>query len=266
MQTRSQARSAQTADLVTSPRANPPRRILRSRQGNAGVVVNPGDGGPSFIAAVGTVSDTGLSFACCNDRRCKTCPTFVKSNVFKSNVTNREYNVKNHTGEILTCHSQNIIYLLTCLGCGVQYVGETIYPFHKRNNQHRTEMNSHFSFHLETSCKNYSYSYQIIEKLPGTGYKDDGSIDAEMSKLRKDKEDIWIKKMRTLFPYGLCEKARDKVNDCSIIHEAVGKSFVGYPIPRTGVRPARNRENQNKKESIISCEDFFFVIRRVVPI
>ena len=91
-------------------------------------------------------------------------------NVFKSNVTNREYNVKNHTGEILTCHSQNIIYLLTCLGCGVQYVGETIYPFHKRNNQHRTEMNSHFSFHLETSCKNYSYSYQIIEKLPGTGY------------------------------------------------------------------------------------------------
>ena len=126
-QTRSQARSAQPAGLVTSPRANPPRRILRSRQGNAGVVVNPGDGGPSFIAAVGTVSKSGnLIFSSCKDKRCKTCPTFIKSNRFSSNVTSQVYKVINHTGETLTCHTQNIIYLLTCLGCGVQYVGETI--------------------------------------------------------------------------------------------------------------------------------------------
>ena len=259
-QTRLQARSAQTADQVTSPRANRPsnpRRILRSRQGNAGVVVNSGEGGPSFIAAVGTVSENGLTFGSCKDKRCKTCPTFVKSNYFKSNVTNVQYNVKNHTGEVLTCHCQNVIYLLTCLGCGVQYVGETILPFHKRNNIHRTEMNAHFEFHLETSCKNYSYSYQIIENLPGNGYKSDGSIDVEMSKVRKDKEDIWIRKMRTLFPYGLCEKARNKVNNCAVVHEAVGKSYQGYPIPRTGVRPTRNRENRNHRDSVIMCENFF---------
>ena len=68
-------------------------------------------------------------------------------------------------------------------------------------------MNEHFLFHLETSCKHYSFSYQIIEKLSGTGYRADGTIDAEMSKVRKDKEDIWIKKMRSIFPYGLNEKA-----------------------------------------------------------
>ena len=135
-QTRSQARSAQTADLVTSPRANPPRRILRSRQGNAGVVVSPGDGGPSIITALGTSSDSNLAFAICKDSRCKTCPTFLKSKKFRSNITNHEYNVINHTGEILTCHSSNV-YLLNCLCCGVQYVGETILPFHKRNNIHR---------------------------------------------------------------------------------------------------------------------------------
>ena len=107
-QTRSQARSAQTADLVIFP----PRGILRSRQGNAGVVVNLGDGGPSFIAAVGTVSSSGLTFSGCKDKRCKTCPTFIKSDTFRSNVTNQEYKVINHTGEILSCHSQYIIYLL----------------------------------------------------------------------------------------------------------------------------------------------------------
>ena len=36
--------SVQSTEQVTSPRANPPRRILRSRQGNAGVIVNLGEG------------------------------------------------------------------------------------------------------------------------------------------------------------------------------------------------------------------------------
>ena len=51
--TRLPAGSAQPADPVTSPGDDltvGPRRMLRSRQGNAGVVINPGDGGPSFIA------------------------------------------------------------------------------------------------------------------------------------------------------------------------------------------------------------------------
>ena len=263
-QTRSQTRSAQPADLVTSPRASPPRRMIRSRQGNAGVIVNSNEGGPSFIVAVGRTSETGLAFGSCKDSRCKTCPTFVKSDRFRSNVTNHEYNVINHTGEVLTCHTQNIIYLLTCLGCGIQYVGETIYPFHKRNNGHRKEMSKHFEFHLETCCKTYSYSYQIIEKLPGTGYKDDGTIDFAMSKVRKDKEDTWIRKMRTLFPYGLCEKARDKVNDSSVVHEAVGKSFFGYPIPRTGTRPTRSRESSRRPESLLSCDDFFTQLEQIL--
>ena len=253
---RSQARPAQTAGLVTSPRASPPRRILRSRQGNAGVVVNPGDGGPSFIAAVGTVSSSRLTFSCCKDKRCMTCPKFVQSDTFKSHVTNQKYKVINHTEESLSCHSQNIIYLLTCLCCGIQYVGETIWPFHKRNNQHRTEPNEHFEYHCNTSCKS-SFSYQIIEKLPGNGYNLDGSIDKEMSKIRKDKEDEWIKKMRVIFPYGLCEKARGKDNDCSVIHDAVGKSYKGFPIPRKGIRPTRSRENRNVREFIVTCDDFF---------
>ena len=125
-------------------------------------------------------------------------------------------------------------------------------------------MNEHLAFHLETCCKTYSYSYQIIEKLPGTGYKDDGTIDFAMSKLRKDKEDIWIRKMRTLFPYGLCEKARKKTNDCSIVHEVVGKSFFGYPIPRCGTRPTRSRESNRRADSILSCDEFFTKLEEIL--
>ena len=261
-QTRSQARSAQSADLVTSPREHhTPRRILCSRQANAGVVVDTGDGGPFSIAARGTVFSSGLTFSSCKDKRCMTCPTFVKSDTFKSHVTNQKHKVINHTGESLSCHSQNIIYSLTCMFCGIQYIGETIWLFHKRNNQHRTEPNEHFEFHQNTSCA-CSYSYQIIEKLHGNGYNIDGSINSDMSKIRKDKEDEWIKKMRVIFPYGLCEKARGKENDCSKTHEAVGKSYKGFPIPRKGIRPVRSRIRRNIRLSIISCDDFFLNIRR----
>ena len=257
MPTRSPAGSTQPVDPVTSPRADPPRRMLRSRQGHAGVVVNPDDGGLSFITAVGTTSKTSVTFSYCKDKRCKTCPTFLASDSFRSNITNCEFKTINHTEEPLSCHSQNIIYLLTCLFCGVQYVGETAYPFHKRNNQHRTEMNEHFEFHRDTSCGCYSFSYQIIEKLPGTGYDENGNLDEKCTKIRKDKEDMWIKKMRTIFPYGLCEKARGKENDSSIIHEAVGRAYKGFTIPRSGVRPTRSRVNQNSKLSIVSCQDYF---------
>ena len=120
-QTRSQARLVQTTNLVTSLGASPPMRILRSRQGNAGVVVNPDDGSPSFIAAVGRRSNPILSSTRCKDSKCKTCPFFLNHETFKSNITNREYNVIVHTWKILTCYSSNIIYLLTCLCCGVNF-------------------------------------------------------------------------------------------------------------------------------------------------
>ena len=49
--------SAQPAEPVTSPRASPPRRVLRSRQGNAGVIRNLGGGSKSFIVALGQAFD-----------------------------------------------------------------------------------------------------------------------------------------------------------------------------------------------------------------
>ena len=64
---RLQACSAQPAEQVTSPGASPPRRVLRSRQGLAGVVVNLGDGGTSFIMALGTPAEYRV--VRCKDKR-----------------------------------------------------------------------------------------------------------------------------------------------------------------------------------------------------
>ena len=255
--TLSQASPVQPAGEVASPRANTPRRVLRSRQGNAGVIVNLGEGSTSFIVALGRASDASYCVSKCKDKRCLTCKTLNLNKIVISNVTNRKYEAINYSTDKLSCHSQNTIYLCTCLSCNIQYVGETALPLHKRINGHRTAKTGceHEIRHCKDSCNGYNFKFQILEKLPGTGYDQHGNLDMEMMKIRKAHEDIWIKKLRTIYPYGLNEQASGKETDSSALQPAIGKLFP--PLPRNGSRPTRSRENRNDNSSIISCEQFF---------
>ena len=217
------------------------------------MIINLGEGSQSFIIALGSALDHHV-LRKCSDQRCMTCPKFNTSKSFKSNVTNKTYKVVNHTGEDLTCHSQNIIYLLSCITCNIQYIGETANPMHLRMNQHRTSKCGceHIIHHSTEFCHGHSFIYQIIEKLPGTGYTN-GELDSNITKIRKEHENDWIKKLRTIYPYGLNEKAEGK--DSSNNHPAVGKLFP--PLPRTGERPVRSRINRFNRISPISSSDFF---------
>ena len=218
--------------------------------------MNLGEGSTSFIVALGQASEN-YSISKCRDKRCLTCKNLSLSKTVKSNVTKRRYEVINHTSENLTCHSQNIIYLLTCLSCNIQYVGETAIEFHLRINGHRTakEGCEHEIRHCKETCIGHNVQYQILEKFPGTGYNDQGILDPEMTRVRKAHEDIWMKKLRTIYPYGLNEKAADKETNSSVIEPAVGKLFP--PLPRHGTRLSRSRENRYNHTSQISCEEFF---------
>ena len=78
--TRSQACSVQPTEQVASPRDGQgmvPRRVLRSGQGNAGVIMNIGEGSTSFIVAQWQASE--YSITKCRDKRCRTCPNFNTS-------------------------------------------------------------------------------------------------------------------------------------------------------------------------------------------
>ena len=142
------------------------------------------------------------------------------------------------------------------MSCNIQYVGETACPCHQRMNGHRTakEGCDHEIRHCKDSCNGYNFQYQIIEKLPGNGYHQ-GEIDPAMMKLRQEREDIWIKKLRTIYPYGLNEKASKKETDSTVVHPAVGKLFP--PLPRHGNRLTRSRDSRNNHSSQISCDEFF---------
>ena len=90
---------------------------------------------------------------------CKTCPDLVVSNTFYSSVTGRVHTVINHSGEKITCKTQNVIYLLTCKKCHYQYVGESCIPIHKRINIHRTSESGCEIFidHFSSCCPGQSF-------------------------------------------------------------------------------------------------------------
>ena len=142
----------------------------------------------------------------CNNSRCLTCPDFCENNYFKSTVTTKVYNVVAPENSILGCRTKNLVYLLTCKQCLVQYVGETKQQFNVRNNSHRRStknvnihtgcpiIHEHFT---EGLCAGVGYTCQIIEKIP-----DNGS-EQELQNLRRQKEFYWIKELRTIYPFGL---------------------------------------------------------------
>ena len=58
MNTRSKSRSVQSTERVASSGAHSPRRVLRTRHGNAGVIMNLVEGSTSYIVALGETSES----------------------------------------------------------------------------------------------------------------------------------------------------------------------------------------------------------------
>ena len=86
----------------------------------------------------------------CGSKNCKTCSIFDQSTTCKSSYTGREYSL----GPNLHCGVENVVYLVTCKKCKIQYVGETENSLRQRLCGHR-------------SCDHGidNFSVQIIERI-----------------------------------------------------------------------------------------------------
>jgi hypothetical protein len=58
------------------------------------------------------------------------------SSSYTSKVTGKQYKIVC----TVICKSANVIYILECSVCGLQYFGESKQPFHKRLNGHRSDL------------------------------------------------------------------------------------------------------------------------------
>ena len=70
----------------------------------------------------------------CSSRRCEVCKYMDKNSHFKSSQDDRRYSINCNLK--LNCNSSNVVYLITCKKCSLQYVGFTITKFRLRFNNH----------------------------------------------------------------------------------------------------------------------------------
>ena len=149
----------------------------------------------------------------CSNKRCKMRNYLSCHDKVVSSSTHRLYDCIVPPGNnSLNCHSPNVVYLLTCSNCKLQYVGETALKISERFNWHRScfkypahygfcnRLSNHFS---EGLCKNANYSVQIIEKLEGDGRTERNALNSQVTSLRKARETHWMLKLRTVYPFGL---------------------------------------------------------------
>ena len=243
--TRSQAGSRQPLDHAASPRASNPRNASSQRSGTpqqpsseGGVVRRSArlgartvGGGSATLSAAG--SNRHPATRCRID--CYSCKDLKKVRSVKSYYTGRIYSVIDVDPEKVHCKLQNYIYLLLCQSCGVPYVGETVRYVNTRMNIHRGLKSDckYFVEHYKHVCPGAGFDIIILEKIPGNGYTN-GVVDDKMRDYRLEREDYWMKTLRTVYPYGLNERTKGMNSEIP-----VGKLF--YPLPRHGEKYINER-------------------------
>jgi hypothetical protein len=88
-------------------------------------------------------------------------------------------------------------------------------------------------------CSGATFSIQILESLPGNGYHN-GVVDPAMLEYRLQREDHWMKTLRTVYPYGLNERTKFMNKDLP-----TGKLFPSLPRHGTKFIEQRIRTSRN---------------------
>ena len=202
---------------------------------------------------------TFYGFNKCGNTRCKikcTENSFVLPlNNVKCSVNNRGFMIR--TNENLNCLSMNVIYLVTCRVCNMQYVGETSRAANVRWYEHLYKIRKGDSgqliythFNCDDAHKNVPIErrlrFQIIEKV-----KVDDLSSSDSNSIRKrriERELFWISKLRTAYPLGL----NDKISGLGLHGNLTDSRFVDYNIYRVEnvceVPQAKIRRNRHKKK------------------
>ena len=99
-------------------------------------------------AVDGQAQTNNVSCVCtCGSIRCKTCKHMSQGSTFMSNVTRKSYSVVSHSCS-MNCATENVIYLISCKKCGIQYIGETSQKLRNKMNNHRNRLRNLTNLYL----------------------------------------------------------------------------------------------------------------------
>ena len=74
----------------------------------------------------------------CQNKRCRHCPYVNETQTLKIKATGKTFYIKH----FFTCKTQNVLYAITCNGCGEQYIGMTNSTLQERFRVHRQQIDN----------------------------------------------------------------------------------------------------------------------------
>ena len=193
-------------------------------------------------------TNCGCVVSACGSVHCKTCRHISQGSTFTSNVTKRSYEVVSSSAS-KTCTSENVVYLITCNKCGIQYVGETSQKLRNRLNNHRSSLKRLPNLYLYHHFSSDGHTEDDISIMPIEEVTP--SDMANMTSLRLDKEDYWCRELCTYYPYGLNDNVRG-VGNISKKPELVVNTLFHKRDRKFRKRSARRRRRKPNVSDLTS--------------
>ena len=97
-------------------------------------------------------------------------------------------------------------------------------------------------------CQGSDYSVHVIEKWEGDGRTPTEAVDWVLAKARRKKEDSWMLKLRTVWPYGLNDSLNEVSSNSIGDEDIVGKKFP--PLPKKSNTPLRRTRNYHRQRPL----------------
>ena len=174
---------------------------------------------------------------CCSVR-CKTCHYISQGSTFVSNVMKKSYNVVSPNLS-MDCTSDNVVYLITCKKCGIQYVGETSQKLRSRFSNHRNRLKKLTNLYLYHHFSSDGHSVDDMSIMPIEELTSSDRVSATSQRL--EREDYWCRELCTYYPYGLNDNVRG-VGNISKQH-----GLVVYTLFNRRQRKFRKRNKRRRK-------------------
>ena len=199
---------------------------------------------PDMLGRDGT-DDTQTKSMICGSRGCKTCDHLVVGDTFTSNVTKRVYSVVSPSS-IVNCSTRNVVYLISCRKCGVQYVGETSQTLRSRFNNHRNRLKQLCGLHLYHHFNSDGHTLSDISIMPIEEVLLEPHEGITLASKRLQREEYWYRELCTVFPYGL----NDNVRGLGNVSGKVNEDLVVYALFNKLERKYKRRPALRKKGKV----------------
>lgn len=141
----------------------------------------------------------------CNKSRCVSCLYINEASEFGSTYCQSEFTI---TGK-LDCNSKNVVYLIECNKCNEQYVGETSKTLKARLSNHVSDINRYQDTNVAQHFNQHDHNgVNDLKITPILQIPESGSKVKDMLTRRKH-ETFFIKKLKTMYPYGINDKMEE---------------------------------------------------------